>query len=99
MLNIARGNEIASSVSGIALVGEMLRSCPSFSGIDRLRLPKTSRGHVSHGAAVACAVWWLRLLCVAYTVALVVRLEAPRRVVIRKLVCLYFKYIRKSEEA
>lgn len=51
MLNIARGNEIASSVSGIALVGEMLRSCPSFPGIDRLRLPKTSRGHVSHGAA------------------------------------------------
>ena len=34
MLNIARGNEIASSVSGIALVGEMLRSCPSFSKLD-----------------------------------------------------------------
>ena len=56
MLNIARGNEIANSGSGIALVGEMLRRCPSFSGIDRLRLPKTSRGNVSHGAAVACAV-------------------------------------------
>ena len=53
MPNMARGNEIASSVSGIALVGEMLRSCPSFSGIDRLRLPKTSRGHVSHGGGRA----------------------------------------------
>ena len=51
MLNIARGNEIASSLAGIALVGELLRSCPNFSGIDRLRLPKTSRGHVSHGTA------------------------------------------------
>ena len=56
MLNIARGNEIVNSMAGISLTGEMLRSCPSFSGIDRLRLPKTSRGHVSHGAAVACAV-------------------------------------------
>ena len=64
MLNIARGNEIASSVAGIALVGEMLRRCPSFSGIDRLRL-RNGQPLLIPEEELEC--WWMDLDCNAGT--------------------------------
>ena len=56
MVTIARGNEIVSSVIGISLFGRLAWCFPNFSEIDRRCLAGTSRGHVSHGMAVVCAV-------------------------------------------